>query len=125
MLLLFDDDNNFDLDLDELLSGFFRLPVLLGNAVAMAGSAWVSFRLKLLSLRSLRADEKPLLELVRFDICAFDERSDFSLLNNFNLSSMDCLVGVDCPLTRPPFVIGGILLCTEYGLAGILQLTGL
>lgn len=98
LLALFDeDDSSFDF---VLVAGVSDL------VFALVCGGWLTtgipddfvvcslFKLKLESLRSLRADENPLLELVRFDICAFDERSDFSLLNNFNLSSIECLVGV-------------------------------
>lgn len=95
--LFADDDNNFDF---VFVAGVSVL------VFAFVCGSWLTtgipddlvvcslFKLKLESLRSLRADEIPLLELVRFDICAFDERSDFSLLNNFNLSNIECLVGV-------------------------------
>lgn len=57
---------------------------------------WPSFRLRLESLRSLRADEKPLLELVRFETCdLLDELwllGVLSLLKSFSLSSIECLV---------------------------------
>lgn len=95
--LLPDDDNSFDFAFDVSVA-FFKF---------VDGGAWALttgipddfafgslFKLKLESLRSLRADENPLLELVRFDICVLDDRSDFSPLNNFNLSSMECFVGV-------------------------------
>lgn len=52
-----------------------------------------SLRLMLESLRSLRADENPLLELVRFEVCVFvEDRSDLSCLKSFSLSSMECFV---------------------------------
>lgn len=60
---------------------------------------WLSFKLKLESDRSLLADEKPLEELVRFDmvglfLCCLSVE-DLSL-NNFSLSSIECLVGAFC-----------------------------
>uniref|UniRef100_A0A8W7PDT1 Uncharacterized protein n=1 Tax=Anopheles coluzzii TaxID=1518534 RepID=A0A8W7PDT1_ANOCL len=78
-------------------SSFFR-PDSLIFAPGMADDGWTLpwwcplSRLRLESLRSLRADEKPLLELVRFEICDFwAARSCFSLLlNSLNLSSMEC-----------------------------------
>lgn len=56
---------------------------------------WCSLRLRLESLRSLRADEKPLLELVRFEICDLPDapvvRSVLSLLlNSLSFSSIEC-----------------------------------
>lgn len=101
LLPFLDDDFDFEL----FTSDFLMLPVL-------AGGGWPSFKLRLESLLSLRADENPLLELVRFDICVLEERSDFSLLNNFNLSNMECLMGGAVPLTTP-FGIDVRLPCTE------------
>lgn len=127
LLELFDDDNsNFDLVFDANVSDDFLLVSLVGGGGWLTGIpdvfvVWSLFKLKLESLRSLRADEKPLLELVRFDICVFDERSDFSLLNNFNLSNIECLVGV----AGAPFItilpLPPMWFCTAYGLAGILH----
>lgn len=47
-----------------------------------------------LRLESLRADENPLLELVRFDV--WDLERSLSLLNNFSLSSIECFVVPFC-----------------------------
>uniref|UniRef100_A0A182ILG2 Uncharacterized protein n=1 Tax=Anopheles atroparvus TaxID=41427 RepID=A0A182ILG2_ANOAO len=74
--------------------------------------------LRLESLRSLRADEKPLLELVRLEICDFwAARSCFSLLlNSLNLSNIECfwcwagLVGMFVTL---PFGISVMLLPSD------------
>lgn len=67
------------------------------------------------SLRSLRAEENPLLELVRLEVWVLvDDLSDLSFLNSFSLSSIECLV----PVVGGAFVG---LVVTEYGLAGILQ----
>lgn len=106
---------SFELDLDEISfeedfavddtadpdddfapeSSFFRPDSLIfapGMAVVVVVVGCPLSRLRLESLRSLRADEKPLLELVRFEICDFwAARSCFSLLlNSLNLSSIEC-----------------------------------
>lgn len=122
LLLVFDeDDNSFDLDLVVMGSGFFKILGAPCTEVpdALPFGIWSLFKLRLESLRSLRAEENPLLELVRFDICAFDDRSDFSLLNIFNLSSIECLVDV----TAVPFatILPLLFGCIVYGLVGILQ----
>lgn len=59
---------------------------------------WLSLRLRLESDLSLLADEKPLEELVLFDMVGlFLCRSlDDLSLNNFNLSNIECLVGAFC-----------------------------
>jgi hypothetical protein len=62
----------------------FFLLLFDGNAMAeVFGSL---FKLK---LESLRADENPLEELVRFD----DFERSLSLLKSFNLSSIECFAG--------------------------------
>jgi hypothetical protein len=77
-------------------------------------------RLKLESLRSLRADEKPLELLVRFDNCVFGHSVDLSLLEKiFNFPNIDCLVGVCC-CSRFPFDRSVVPFCDEYGELGIL-----
>lgn len=94
--------SNFCLDLVDGISGFFKwFP---GAGIDEARDVdWPpnpSFKLKLESLCSLRADEMPLLELVCFDMCIFDDRSFFSLLKNFNLSNIECFIGNAVPFVR-------------------------
>lgn len=72
---------------------FFLLPlfdvVVVDEALAIEVVFGSLFKLK---LESLRADEKPLLELVRFD----DLERSLSLLKSFNLSSIECFAGGCC-----------------------------
>lgn len=89
---------------------------------------WPSFRLRLESERSERAELNPEEEEVRFDwICdllataaAFAAFCCFSLLNSFSLSSMECFWGAVCgllgdgmPLWWPLFTLGGRRLARE------------
>lgn len=102
------------------VSDFFeRLFVLDVDVVCDDGMLESLFKLMLESLRSLRAEEKPLLELVRFDSCVFGI-SVLSLPKSFSLPSIDCLTGVCCCCCRFPFVSSDPLFWV-YGLVGILQ----
>lgn len=122
-LMLRVEPSNLDLLLAAAMVGMpsaavgFLLAVAVGGASTRAGCTgtvccwwwrcccccccWCSFKLRLESLRSLRADEKPLLELVRLEICdlldaaAADDDADDDgtlsvLLNSFSFSSIDC-----------------------------------
>lgn len=113
---------NFCFDLATEISGFFKwLPGAgIDDARDVDWLPTLSFKLKLESLCSLRADEMPLLELVCFDMWIFDDRSIFSLLKNFNLSSIECFIG-----NGEPFVSAGSVACTGCWLltVGILHLT--
>jgi hypothetical protein len=76
---------------------FFDMLLLLDDEceVGMFEDSLFSERLE--SLRSLRADEKPLLELVRFDNCDLGHSLfvDLSFPENiFSLPSIDCFAGV-------------------------------
>uniref|UniRef100_A0A182UP66 Uncharacterized protein n=1 Tax=Anopheles merus TaxID=30066 RepID=A0A182UP66_ANOME len=102
-------------------SSFFR-PDSLIFAPGMADDGWTLpwwcplSRLRLESLRSLRADEKPLLELVRFEICDFwAARSCFSLLlNSLNLSSMECF-------WAEGLLVAGMLVTLPFGISVMSQ----
>lgn len=96
-------------------SHFFELFVLDVDVVCDDGMFESLLRLMLESLLSLLADEKPELELVRFDSCVFGI-SVLSLPKSFSLPSIDCFAGVCwfCCSTFP-FVSSEPL----YGLAGI------
>lgn len=73
-------------------------PNKLQGLICALGVLLDSLRLKLESDLSLLADEKPLEELVRFDtavllLCCLS-LFGLSLLKSFNLSSIECFVGV-------------------------------
>lgn len=116
--------NNFCFALADAISGFFKWFPGAGNDDARdvdCGLPTLSFKLKLESLCSLRADDMPLLELVVcFDMCILDERSIFSLLKNFNLSNIECFIVGEAV----PFSSMASLACITCWLAvvGILHL---
>lgn len=113
--------SNFCFDFGWGISTFFRWLAGAGSDDArdVDWTPTPSFKLKLESLCSLRADEMPLLELVCFDMCILDERSIFSLWKNFNLSIIECFIG-----NAVPFISAGSLACIGCWLTvGILHLT--
>jgi len=100
---------------------FWELTLILGG---FSWDPWPSFRLRLESERSERAELKPEEEEVLFDwICdllateaALTAFCCFSLLNSFSLSSIECfcvcgavcgLLGDGMPLWWPLFTLGG------------------
>ncbi len=109
-VIIFDDDFVDDLAVSVFLFEFL-FGCILFDWIAILAS--VKLRLESL-LRSDLALLKPLDELVLFDIWDF-ARSDLSLLlNSFSLSNIECLVVVTLLLA---FI--ALLVCMEYGLAGI------
>lgn len=116
---IFDDfvDDELVLAVAVLISLFLLLTLPL---FAVEGDGIFESLLRL-KLESLRAEEKPLLELVRFDKCVL--LRSLSLLNNLSLSSIECLVVPFCcgccsDLSTSMAESAALL----YGLDGILQL---
>lgn len=83
------DDSFFD---PSSLEGFDDLAVSV--FLLFEDGVWRFESLFRLRLESLRAEEKPLLELVRFEV--WDLERSLSLLNSFSLSSMECFVVPFC-----------------------------
>jgi hypothetical protein len=102
------------------VSDFFELLLVLEVDVVWDDGMFESlFKLMLESLLSLLAEEKPLLELVRFDSWVFGI-SVLSFPNNFSFPSIDCFTGV-CWFCCSTFPLVNNDPLWVYGLDGILQ----